>query len=150
LESISEPPKNTGIKKQGMYTPLPIPNKPWESILMDYMLGLLSTKKGNDYVFVDADQFSKMAILVVCKKSITTEAITKLFFKRVWVHFGLPQTIVSDWDNHFLNKLGQPVPQWKLYIQKIAYVYAHFAFRKCAYTEDKMCIQGRELAFWLP
>jgi hypothetical protein len=32
------------IKKQGLYTPLPIPEKPWESISMDYMSGLSSTK----------------------------------------------------------------------------------------------------------
>jgi hypothetical protein len=83
------------IKKQGMYTPLPIPDKPWESISMDYMSGLPSTKKGNDYVFVVVDRFSKMAILVVCKKSITTEATTKLFFERVWVHFGVPQKYIN-------------------------------------------------------
>jgi hypothetical protein len=37
-------------KKQGLYTPLPIPDRPWESISMDYMSGLPSTKWGNDYV----------------------------------------------------------------------------------------------------
>ena len=36
------------IKKQGLYTPLPTPNWPWESISMDYMSGLPSTKHGND------------------------------------------------------------------------------------------------------
>ena len=29
------------IKKQGLYTPFPTPNGPWESISMDYMSGLL-------------------------------------------------------------------------------------------------------------
>jgi hypothetical protein len=70
---------------------------------MDYMSGLPSTKWGNDYVFVVVDRFSKMAILVACKKSITTEATAKLFFERVWVHFGIPQTIVSYWDSRFLS-----------------------------------------------
>jgi hypothetical protein len=83
-------------KKQGMYTPLPTPDRPWESISMDYMLGLLSTKQGNDCVFVVVDRFSKMVILVACKKSITVEATAKLFFERVWVHFVIPQTIVSN------------------------------------------------------
>jgi hypothetical protein len=83
-------------KKQGLYTPLPTPDRPWESISMDYMLGLPSTKRGNDCVFVVVDRFSKMVILVAYKKSITTEATAKLFFERVWVHFGIPQTIVSD------------------------------------------------------
>jgi hypothetical protein len=70
-------------------------DRPWESISMDYMSGFPSTKWGNDCVFVVVDCFSKMAILVACKKSITVEATTKLFFERVWVHFGIPQTIVS-------------------------------------------------------
>jgi hypothetical protein len=61
---------------------------------MDYMSGLPSTKQGNDYVFVVVDFFSKMAILVPYKKRITTEAIAKILFEQVWVHFGIPQTIV--------------------------------------------------------
>jgi hypothetical protein len=63
------------IKKQGMHTPLPTLDRPWESISMDYMSGLPSTKQGNDCVFMVVDRFSKMAILVTCKKSIIEEAI---------------------------------------------------------------------------
>jgi hypothetical protein len=48
---------------------------------MDYMSGILSTKPRNDYVFVVVDRFSKMMILVACKKSITVEATAKLFFE---------------------------------------------------------------------
>jgi hypothetical protein len=48
---------------------------------MDYMSGLLSTKRGNDYVFVVVDCFSMMAIFSAYKKSITTEATAKLFFE---------------------------------------------------------------------
>jgi hypothetical protein len=70
---------------------------------MDYLSGLLSTKWGNDCVFVVVDLFSKMEILVACKKSITAEATAKPFFERVWVHFGIPQTIFSDWDSRFLS-----------------------------------------------
>ena len=64
-----------------MYTPLPTLERPWESMSMDYMSSLPSTKRGNDCVFVVVDRFSKMAILVSCKKSITTKATAKLFFE---------------------------------------------------------------------
>jgi hypothetical protein len=77
-------------KKQGMYTPFPTPDRPWESISMDYMSGLLTTKRGIDYVFMVIDRFSKIALLSPYKKSITTEATAKLFFEKVWVHFGIP------------------------------------------------------------
>ena len=84
------------IKKEGLYTPLPTPNGPWESISMDYMSGLPSTNNGNDCVSVVMDRFFKMSILIDCKKSISTEATTKLFFENVWVYFVLPQTLISD------------------------------------------------------
>jgi hypothetical protein len=61
-------------KKQGLYTPLPTPNRPWKSISIDYMWG-------NDCVFVVVDHFSKMAIMVSCKKNITVEATVKIFFE---------------------------------------------------------------------
>ena len=68
------------IKKQGLYTSLPTPSQPWESISIDYMSGLPSTKYANDCVFVVIDRFSNMAIMVAYKKNITTEANAKLFF----------------------------------------------------------------------
>jgi hypothetical protein len=69
------------IKKQGLYTPLPIPEKPWESISVDYMSGLPSTKQGNDCVFMVVDRFSKMGILTSYKKNITATYTSKLFFE---------------------------------------------------------------------
>ena len=104
-------------KKQGLYTPLPTPNRPWESISMDYMLDLPTTKWGNDCVFVVADRFFKMAILVSCKKRIIVEATAKLLFEQVWVHFGLPQTIVSDRDIQFLNTFWSSL--WSLLDTKL-------------------------------
>ena len=53
--------------------------------------------------FVVVDRFSKMAIMAACKKNITVEATAKIFFEWVWVHFGIPQYIISDCDNRFLN-----------------------------------------------
>jgi len=70
---------------------------------MGYMLGLSSTKRGNEFVFLVMDHFSKMEILAIYKKKITTEATAKLFFEWVWVHFGIPQTIVFYQDSLFLN-----------------------------------------------
>jgi hypothetical protein len=44
-----------------------------------------------------------MAIMMACKKNITAEATAKLFFERVWVHFGIPQSIISYRDSRFLS-----------------------------------------------
>jgi len=70
---------------------------------MDYMLSLPYPKYANDYVFVSVNKFSNMAILAADKKCITTKATAKFFFERVWVHFGIPKSIISDQDNKFLS-----------------------------------------------
>jgi hypothetical protein len=51
------------MKKKGLYTPLPTPERPLESMLMDYMSGLPSTKQGNDFILLVVDWFSKIVIL---------------------------------------------------------------------------------------
>ena len=91
------------IKKQGLYTPLPTPSQPWESISMDYMSGLPSTKHDNDCLFMVVDRLSKMAIMMACKKNIIAETTAKIFFERVWVHFGIPQSIILDRDIKLLS-----------------------------------------------
>ena len=55
--------------------------------------------RGHDCVYVVVDRFSKMAIMVAYRKMITAEETTKLFFEHVWVHFGLPKSIISDRDS---------------------------------------------------
>jgi hypothetical protein len=104
-------------KKHGMYTPMHAPDRPWESISMDYMSGLPSTKRGNDCIFVVVDRFSKMAILAACKKNMTAEATAKIFFERVWVHFGIPQTIFLDQYSRFLNTFWSSL--WSLLDTKL-------------------------------
>jgi hypothetical protein len=84
---------------------------------MDYMSGLPPTKHGNECVFVVVDRFSKLAILSTCKKSISAEATAKLFFERIWVHFGLPQTIISDRDRRFLSTFWSSL--WSLMDTKL-------------------------------
>ena len=87
----------------GLYLPLPIPDKPWHSISMDFMSRLPSSRRGNYCIYVIVDRFSKMAIMVACKKMISAEETAKLFFEHVWVHFQLPKRIILDRDSRFLS-----------------------------------------------
>ena len=51
-------------RQQGLYTPLPVPSRPWESISMDYLMGFPTTKHHHDAILVVVDIFSKMAIVI--------------------------------------------------------------------------------------
>ena len=54
--------------KLGLYKPLPIPICPWESVSMDFLGGFPLSRGGHDYLYVVVDQFSKMCVLMLCKK----------------------------------------------------------------------------------
>ena len=89
---------NPSNRNLGLYTPLLVPSRPWESISMDFVGGLPMSRKQHDYIFVVVDRFSIMCILMPCKKTNTAEHTVELYFQNVWVHFGLPTSIVSDRD----------------------------------------------------
>ena len=67
-------------RKLGLYTPLPISCRPWESVSLDFVGGLPLSRKSHNYFYVIVDCFSKMCILMPCKKQIMTEKMTSLFF----------------------------------------------------------------------
>ncbi|GBG79966.1 hypothetical protein CBR_g30228 [Chara braunii] len=78
---------------------------PGDSLSMDFMDKLVTSKSGMRYIYVIVDRFSKYARLVAMPATAKTEYVIKLF-KENWVRdFGLPKSIVSDRDVRFTSDL---------------------------------------------
>ena len=91
----------------GQLQPLPIPERPWKSIGMDFLGPLPKSINGKDMILVIIDRLTKMAHFIPTISTITSKQTAELFLEHVFRYHGLPENIVSDRDPKFTAKLWQ-------------------------------------------
>ena len=96
--------KGTNQKPAGLLQPLPIPQEPWESVSMDFIIHLPKTKQGHDAIFVVVDRLTKMVHLIPTVTSVKASEVAHLFQSHVFKLHGTPQNFVTDRDTKFTSQ----------------------------------------------
>jgi len=104
---------------QGLYTPLPVPLRPWDDLSMDFIVALPRTPQGKDAIMVVVDRFSKMAHVVACHKCDDATYVANLFFQEIIRLHGIPRTIVLNRDTKFLSHFWRSL--WRLVETKLLF-----------------------------
>ena len=104
--------KATTHKPFGLLNPLPIPDEPWESVSMDFIIHLPPTKEGHDAILVVVDRLTKMTHIIPTVTKVNAEETAKLFRDHVWKLHGYPKHLVTDRDSRFTSNFWQELQKY--------------------------------------
>ncbi|KAK3563471.1 hypothetical protein QTP86_030077 [Hemibagrus guttatus] len=89
---------------EGLLEPLPIPQRPWSHLSVDFLTDLPDSG-GYTTVLVVVDRFSKGCKLIPLKGLPSAMQTAEALFLHVFRNFGLPEDIVSDRGSQFTSRV---------------------------------------------
>lgn len=121
----------------GYLQPLPIPDKVWSHISMDFIVSL-PLSRGYTVILVVVDRLTKFAHFGTLPTNFTATSTADLFVRMVVKLHGFPDSIVSDRDSLFLSKFWQQL--FKLSGTSLSYSSAYYP-----QTDGQTEVVNREL-----
>lgn len=95
-------------KKRGLLKPLPIPDRQWTEITIDFITDLPVSKAGATNVMVITDRLFKSCIFKAMSDT-TVEAVTEALMECLIQHHGPPSAIVSDRGPQFVSLMWKRI-----------------------------------------
>ena len=100
--------KTVWYKPYGHLQSLPVPTHRWKNLSIDFVIGLpvLTDWKGDSYdsILVIVDQLMKIVHYKPVKITINASDLAKVIINVVVRHYGLPDSIVTNWGLLFTSK----------------------------------------------
>ena len=90
-------------KPYGLLKQLPIPERPWNSISMDF-IETLPISDNSDAILVIVDRLTKQSIFIPTTSACTSEDLAKLFVIHVFSKHGVPEHATSDRGPEFVSR----------------------------------------------
>lgn len=98
--------KSENIPYPGLLEPLPVPDKAWSHISMDFIEGLPKSN-GKDVILVVVDRFTKYSHFLTLSHPFTVNEVIPLLLDHIFKLHGPPQVIVTDRDKIITSTLWQ-------------------------------------------
>lgn len=89
-------------KPHGLLQPLPVPESPWHTVTMDFIIAL-PLSQGCDTIMVVTDKLTKLVHFIPLKEKATASDVAKAYFQNVWLHHGFPAVWITDRDTKFTS-----------------------------------------------
>lgn len=96
--------KTTTKAQFGTMGKMKVSTRPWQMISMDLMGPFVRSTKGNQYLLVVCDHFTKMPLLVPLRNAKANKICDIVEQEIFWEH-GIPKTIIIDNGKQFSSKL---------------------------------------------
>ena len=100
--------KPSNFNKYGYLIPNPIPDRPYQSIAMDFIVNL-PWSDGFNAIHVTVDRLTKHGIFSPTTTGLNAEDFGALFVKKVVCRFGLPESIICDRDPRWTSDFWRGV-----------------------------------------
>jgi hypothetical protein len=99
--NVCQQTKDGRHKPYGKLQPLPVPERPWESVTFDHITDLPPsieplTKVKYDSIFVVVCRLTKQAYFIPHNKSHTAEELAYTYMRMIAADHGLPKEMISD------------------------------------------------------
>nr|GEU51329.1 putative reverse transcriptase domain-containing protein [Tanacetum cinerariifolium] len=76
----------------------------WKRITMDFVTKLPKTLNGHDTIWVIIDRLTKSAHFIPTRATDSMETLTRLYIKEIVSRHGMPISIISNRDSHFISR----------------------------------------------
>ena len=100
--------KSDRHKPYGLLQPLKVPDRPWQSVAMDFIVKLPAsanpvTREKYDGIMVVTDRFTKFGRFIPYRETFTAIDLTHVFVREVVVNHSTLSELVSDRDKLFTS-----------------------------------------------
>ncbi|KAI2646539.1 Transposon Tf2-8 polyprotein [Labeo rohita] len=99
--------KSQHQRPAGLFQPLPIPERPWSHLAVDFVTDLPPSNH-NTTVLTIIDRFSKACRFIPLPKLPTAWETAQILLHQVFRFYGLPEDIVSDRGPQFTSRVWRP------------------------------------------